>query len=149
MAHWIVDDRGFGGTYWICSACKDSFCDLFHDVSSITEECPTCGSHMDEEAVEYLKEEVNKTTFITAKEARSKIMKDIENHPDYISIVGYIDNEICRAIEKRETRVRVRYTHSPTSVIFEAVKKRYVDLGYSFDLFEHPATGRYIVTIEW
>lgn len=44
MAHWIIEDKGFGGTDYQCSACKDIWNDLFHkDISSITECCPGCG----------------------------------------------------------------------------------------------------------
>ena len=54
MAHWIIDDRGFGGTYYSCSECKTSYCDIFKDVCG-ENKCPNCGAPIDEEANIYMK----------------------------------------------------------------------------------------------
>lgn len=61
MAHWIVDDHGFGGVFYRCSACGKSWCNIYSDVSSSDETCPECGAPMDEDATEYV--EAKKETF--------------------------------------------------------------------------------------
>lgn len=48
MAHWIIEDRGFGGHYFKCSHCGEVYNDLYDDVSS-EDECPCCHELMDEE----------------------------------------------------------------------------------------------------
>ena len=52
MAHWIIDDRGFGGVTYTCSNCWDIWCDLFDDHS--LDHCDTCGEPIDEEASVYV-----------------------------------------------------------------------------------------------
>ena len=53
MAHWIIDYRGFGGTYYKCSECGENWCDIYSDVS-IEENCPNCGALINEDEVEYI-----------------------------------------------------------------------------------------------
>lgn len=48
MAHWIVDDRGFGGVYYTCSKCGSVWNDLFGNREK--DNCRFCGAVMDEEA---------------------------------------------------------------------------------------------------
>lgn len=47
MAHWIVEDKGFGGNFYRCSNCGDVWNDLFGDREK--EYCRCCGATMDEE----------------------------------------------------------------------------------------------------
>lgn len=54
MAHWIIDDHGFGGMFYICSECGASYCNIFEDVGC-EDECPNCDSPMDEDANVYMK----------------------------------------------------------------------------------------------
>ena len=56
MAHWIVDDHGFGGVYYRCSECGESWCNIYSDVSSGDKTCPNCGAAMDEDETEYIEE---------------------------------------------------------------------------------------------
>lgn len=56
MAHWIVDDRGFGGVYYRCSDCRGSWCNIYSDVSDGDETCPNCGAAMNEDETEYVEE---------------------------------------------------------------------------------------------
>lgn len=53
MAHWIIDDQGFGGCYYRCSDCGANFNDICHDVSSIGP-CPSCGAPIDTDENEYI-----------------------------------------------------------------------------------------------
>lgn len=48
MAHWIVNDQGFGGVFYKCSNCGE-----YED--KYKEKCSNCGAEMDEESV-YLDE---------------------------------------------------------------------------------------------
>ena len=48
MAHWIIDDHGFGGTYYTCSACGKIYWDILDPVSS-TDSCPCCKSPINED----------------------------------------------------------------------------------------------------
>lgn len=48
MAHWIVDDKGFGGVFYKCSNCSEYR-------NEPDEKCSNCGAEMDEENV-YLDE---------------------------------------------------------------------------------------------
>ena len=45
MAHWIIEDHGFGGQYYKCSNCGEVWCDLFYGVSS-QNKCPECGENL-------------------------------------------------------------------------------------------------------
>lgn len=53
MAHWIIEDRGFGGTDFTCSECKDVFNDIYHRICS-DGPCPNCGAVMNEDEAVYL-----------------------------------------------------------------------------------------------
>ena len=44
MAHWKVEDLGFGGTKYTCSECGYLWNDLFYVCD--VEYCPNCGAHM-------------------------------------------------------------------------------------------------------
>lgn len=63
MAHWIVDDRGFGGVFYICSECRESWCDIYSDVSSSNEKCPSCGVVMNEDETVYVEVKKKRLSF--------------------------------------------------------------------------------------
>ena len=52
MAHYIIDDRGFGGTWYKCSNCGESFWDILEHVDLY--ECPACGEEIDPDENEYV-----------------------------------------------------------------------------------------------
>ena len=54
MAHWIIDDYGFGGTFYKCSECGKLYWDVHEDVNG-EDKCPNCNSSMDEDANVYMK----------------------------------------------------------------------------------------------
>ena len=87
MAHWIIDDHGFGGQYYRCSECGESWCDIYSDVS-MNENCPNCGAPMNEDETEYIEKKkksipaFNPFRFITA------------------------NGEALRRYEERETKLR-------------------------------------------
>lgn len=59
MAHWIIEDHGFGGNYYRCSDCGEGFWDILDDVGG-EDCCPKCGEPVDEDKNEYI--EPHKTT---------------------------------------------------------------------------------------
>ena len=63
MAHWIIEDHGFGGQYYRCSDCGESWCDIYDDVCG-EEKCPNCGAPINEDETEYLdnKKQANEFT---------------------------------------------------------------------------------------
>lgn len=53
MAHWIIEDYGFGGQNYRCSNCRESWNDIYFDVS--TEDCcPNCHKPINEDETEYI-----------------------------------------------------------------------------------------------
>lgn len=54
MAHWIIDFHGFAGTYYECSECGATYCDIFKDVD-LEGPCPDCGVLMNEDEHVYMK----------------------------------------------------------------------------------------------
>lgn len=55
MAHWIIEDHGFGGQYYTCSNCGEVWNDIFHDVGG-EDSCPACGEPIDIDENEYIDE---------------------------------------------------------------------------------------------
>lgn len=55
MAHWIIEFKGFGGTFYTCSNCKSVWNDIFNDVSS-EDVCPKCGELIFKDEAEYIDE---------------------------------------------------------------------------------------------
>ena len=52
MAHYIIDDWGFSGTYYRCSECGCVFWDILERIDH--EQCPNCGELIDEDASVYM-----------------------------------------------------------------------------------------------
>ena len=48
MAHWIITDQGFGGSFYRCSDCEAVFWDILEDVCG-EDHCPRCRAPIDEE----------------------------------------------------------------------------------------------------
>ena len=53
MAHWIIEDHGFGGQTYTCSECRESWNDIYSNVS-MEETCPKCGALINEDETEYI-----------------------------------------------------------------------------------------------
>lgn len=54
MAHWIIDDHGFGGMFYTCSKCGATYCDIFNDVGG-EERCPDCNSLINDDENVYMR----------------------------------------------------------------------------------------------
>ena len=49
MAHWIIEDKGFGGQVYTCSYCRNSWNDLYHPTVGQWDICPWCHEKIDDE----------------------------------------------------------------------------------------------------
>ena len=54
MAHWIIDFWGFGGSYYKCSNCGETYWDILDEIDD--EKCPSCNELIDEDENEYFRE---------------------------------------------------------------------------------------------
>lgn len=59
MAHWIIDDHGFGGRFYRCSECGSHWCDIYNDHLG-EDNCPNCGAPIDEDDNEYIQDKRKK-----------------------------------------------------------------------------------------
>ena len=60
MAHWIIEDYGFGGERYECSNCKEVWSGLFNDCGT-WEICENCGEFINQDENEYVEiKHVNK-----------------------------------------------------------------------------------------
>lgn len=58
MAHWIIEDKGFGGVVYRCSNCREAWDDYYSKFPK--NYCRCCGEEIDEDANEYI-EDLKKT----------------------------------------------------------------------------------------
>ena len=95
MAHWIIEDHGFGGTTYTCSRCRDSWNDIYRDVSA-EDNCPTCGYPMNDEN-EYVEQKKSvkfpKISFIPTSETET-IRKYEEQIVNLVKVSGYKIDEL-------------------------------------------------------
>ena len=56
MAHWIIEDKGFGGVIYRCSNCRTAWDDYYHKHRK--DICNWCGEDINEDENEYI-DEVN------------------------------------------------------------------------------------------
>lgn len=79
MAHWIIDDHGFGGQYYKCSECGAGFWDIFDDVCG-EEACPKCKSPINEDENVYTENwKVGKDLPYTRNRLKNLIVTNIMN----------------------------------------------------------------------
>ena len=90
MAHWIIEDHGFGGQYYRCSECRESWCDIFKDVS-MEEKCPNCGASINEDETEHIEKKpafsFNPSLIITNRVKALQAYNEIETK--LIQLTGY------------------------------------------------------------
>lgn len=75
MAHWIIDDHGFGGTYYTCSACGKQYWDILDPISSI-DPCPSCKSPINEDENVYMTKGKLDEPFKPVKFGEPPLVKD-------------------------------------------------------------------------
>lgn len=82
MAHWIIDDRGFGGVWYKCSNCRESWNDIFDDVS-MEETCPHCGEPIDDDETEYIEEKKKPAVPFNLATIINNRIADVHAHKNY------------------------------------------------------------------
>lgn len=103
MAHWIIEDKGFGGTDYQCSECGNIWNDLFYKGSlSMAERCPGCEASFNEDEIEYVEQTKNDEQpmyyyedaieFIRSRSDLSEdvISKVLELELEYMKSIGLI-----------------------------------------------------------
>ena len=120
MAHWIIDYRGFGGTYYKCSECGENWCDIYSDVS-MKESCPNCGALINEDEVEYIEKKKKKTFSLNPAPVTTKIAETIRAYDEMetilINLSGY-------GMKKLIELFAAGYTlQPPTYLSFEDLEK--------------------------
>lgn len=100
MAHWIIDDHGFGGQYYRCSECGDSWCDIYDDHLS-EDNCPSCGASIIHDETEYIEKK---------KKLTAKLMSD-EQLNDYIKREVMINTMSNIFVKKRKRMLEHNLTY--------------------------------------
>lgn len=115
MAHWIIEDRGFGGATYKCSVCGDIQDDICTNVSLFTE-CPNCGCPINEEENEYVENTPSKKALMPAT-----IVGIPENRiPETIDIDG---NHITKPTSKLAVTMADTMNSEMMKLILEAARK--------------------------
>lgn len=103
MAHWIIEDHGFGGQTYICSECRESWNDIYSNVS-MEETCPNCGALINEDETEYIENSKRSKSF--DRNTSLSILKELSRdmRPSY-DLFGkktlVIDRDKFEAIRKK------------------------------------------------
>ena len=109
MAHWIIEDQGFGGQVYKCSECGDSWNDIYSDISRETE-CPNCGALIHEDETEYIENNNRLKRF--DRNTSLSILKELSRdmYPSY-DLFGkktlVIDRDKFEAIRKKYLDVQL------------------------------------------
>lgn len=61
MAHWIIEDKGFGGSWYRCSECGEGYWDVANYVAR-EDNCPHCNALIDTDENEYIDDRPRKMT---------------------------------------------------------------------------------------
>lgn len=125
MAHWIIEDHGFGGQVYKCSKCGRLWNDLFRDIS-MEENCPKCGSYINENDNVYLNDLVKRSSFHT-KYLNTAVIDGLKN----VRVYEEMENKLIQVsgydIEKLIELFAAGYTLKPPK--YESVNdslKRFV-----------------------
>lgn len=107
MAHWIIDDRGFGGMFYTCSNCKSVFSNICRDDPGRWDTCKDCGARFTEEAVytdELENDETKKAVYIKDIE---KAMRESKNGigGKRVSLVSLTKTLLKQQIELNEFKL--------------------------------------------
>ena len=90
MAHWIIEDHGFGGQTYRCSDCRDSWNDIYYNVS-MEDFCPSCGAPIDEDKNEYVeKKKKNPPSFINPALVITDRVKTIQAYDEMNTKLTYL-----------------------------------------------------------
>lgn len=120
MAHWIIDDHGFGGVTYICSECRESWNDIYSDVS-MEENCPNCGVSINNDENEYMEKKkkpaisFNPALVITTRSKALQAYNEMET--TLINLTGHDMKELIELFAAGYT------LQPPTYMSFEDLAK--------------------------
>lgn len=86
MAHWIIEDKGFGGVNYTCSNCGDTWNEYYNKLPK--DFCTECGEYIDEDANEYIEE----TKTMTVRDLINKLLTYSMDMPVKVSCGHNISN---------------------------------------------------------
>lgn len=91
MAYWIIEFKGFGGTSYMCSNCRNSWNDIYHDISSFNC-CPSCH--------ELIRKEQNESIEKSKTKKEEKILFPFQYMEQYFLGELSFDEAIEKTIEE-------------------------------------------------
>ena len=93
MAHWIIEDKGFGGVVYTCSNCRETWNDYYSKFPK--DYCCWCGENIDEDANEYI-EELNKGCSVCGSDYNQEIICTIVRyHTSETTSSKIIETKFC------------------------------------------------------
>ena len=110
MAHWIIEDHGFGGQTYRCSNCREAWNDLYYD-DILKNVCPACGEFIDEDENEYIEKTI-KSVLENMPEVKtySDYAKEALIFPHTIGDITYYNKEeLIEWVEDQQKFNKGRY----------------------------------------
>lgn len=126
MAHWIIEDHGFGGSYYMCSNCKNVWNDIYNDVLS-EDFCPECGEPIN-------KDETTYTVPLKKPKADNTII-----FPQTIGDITYYSKE--ELFEWVENQQKINKKRTATIPSGSVLTKEQTDTLYKFAKFLTPISA--------
>ena len=84
MAHWIIEDHGFGGQYYTCSDCGNRWWSILNKI--LTKDiCSNCGAVIDMDENEYIDE----TSMLSKSTVRASLQAYCELETKLIQLTGF------------------------------------------------------------
>lgn len=112
MAHWIIDDHGFGGQFYTCSVCGEGWWDIL-DNPERWESCPNCKDRIYEDETEY----IEKAKPMHIDFIRKYMWKPYEDTRPNLRDYEYLENKLIQvsgcSIEKLIELFAAGYTLTP------------------------------------
>lgn len=93
MAHWIIEDKGFGGLVFQCSNCGASWNDIFHSGIGCWDKCPNCHEDMDEER-EYVEKKLVENPLATLRNIYENVAKATIAYQNMGDAIRRIDENV-------------------------------------------------------
>lgn len=109
MAHWIIEDHGFGGQFYRCSECRKSWCDIFQDVS-MEDNCPNCGVAIDEDETEYRRLVIPHIPIVSTQKECSIVRLHDEMDGKLVQLSGYKIEQLVELFAAGWTLEPPKYT---------------------------------------
>ena len=105
MAHWIIEDKGFGGQDYTCSNCKECWNDLFHNpyTWNVCENCRECIEEGKEEYIEEDYKDCNEKIAFPFQFMNQYLLGEIDLDSALDSTLQEVDKLIHEYLNKYES----------------------------------------------